>query len=69
MKRSASAPGGRSPRFRSSSIWCIVGTAEYQVAPCSAAAGQNVIASNAGGTTTVPPDQSVAMVDAIRPWI
>ena len=69
MKRSLSAPCGRSPRLRSRSIWCIVGTAEYQVAPCSAAAGQNVIASNAGGTTTVPPDQNVAMVEAIRPWM
>ena len=25
--------------------------------------------SNFGGTTTVPPELSVAIVDAIRPWM
>ena len=69
MKRSRSAPGGRSPRLRISSIWCIVGTAEYQVARLAAMTCQKVIASNFGGTITVPPEAKVAMVEAISPWM
>jgi hypothetical protein len=56
--------------LRVSSIWWIVGTAEYQVAANCSAAGQKVIASNPpGGTTTVPPDANVAIVEAISPWM
>ena len=69
MNLSFSAPGGRSPRLRISSIWCIVGTAEYQVAPWSWTVGQNVRGSNFGGTTTVPPERNVAIVEAMRPWM
>ena len=70
MNRSFFAPAGRSPRFRSSSIWCIVGTAEYHVAARASAAAQNVMGSNPpAGTTTVPPLANVAMIDAIRPWM
>ena len=52
-----------------SSIWWIVGTAEYQVARWRSTCAQKVMGSNFGGTTTVPPELSVAIVDAIRPWM
>src|ERR1051326_7647226 len=47
----------------------MVGTAEYQVARWLSSSGQNVNGSNFGGTTTVPPELSVAIVEAIRPWM
>src|SRR6266550_6653634 len=47
----------------------MVGTAEYQVVRCSLRTGQNVIGSNLGGTTTVPPDRNVAIVEAMSPWM
>src|SRR5579859_64056 len=69
MNRSFWAPVGRSPRLRIKSIWWMVGTAEYQVAPCSSAVAQKVIGSNLVGTTTVPPALNVAIVEAISPWM
>ena len=47
----------------------MVGTAEYHVARCSLTTGQKVMASNAGGTTSAPPELSVAIVEAMRPWM
>ena len=75
MKRRRSVPGRASStrragsRARASSSWCSVGTAEY--------AGDAVVAGHApecasglnfAGTTTVPPLESVASVEATRPW-
>ena len=69
MKRSVSAPAGRSPdRERARSSWWMVGTAEYQVARWAAATGQKPSGSNRVGTTTVPPERKVDRVEAIRPW-
>src|SRR5688572_675874 len=70
MKRRFSAPAGRGESFftRARSSWWIVGTAEYHVAPCSFAVCQNESGLNFVGTTTVPPVESVARVDATRPW-
>ena len=69
MKRSFSAPAGLAApgSTRASSSWWIVGTAEYQVAPCSCATRQNDSGLNLPGTTTVPPVASVASVEATRP--
>ena len=46
----------------------VVGTAEYQVARWSRMVRQNESGLNFGGTTIVPPDIKVAMVEAIKPW-
>jgi hypothetical protein len=45
----------------------MVGTAEYQVAPTSCACPQKESGLNLVGTTTVPPVESVASVDATSP--
>src|ERR1700719_2298561 len=68
MKRSESAPVGF-PFFpaRANKSWWIVGTPEYQLTRCSPTILQNDRASNFAGTTTVPPDKSAAIVEAIRP--
>ena len=45
----------------------MVGTAEYQVTPWSRTMRQNESGLNCAGTTTVPPVEKVASVDATRP--
>ena len=45
----------------------MVGTAEYHVAPTSCACPQNDSGLNLVGTTTVPPVESVASVEATSP--
>ena len=60
--------GGGSVSARETSTWWIVGTAEYHVAPWRTASSQNALALKRGGVTTVPPECSVASVDASRPW-
>jgi hypothetical protein len=45
----------------------MVGTAEYQVGRCSAAAVQRESGLNGAGTTTVPPVRRVASAEAISP--
>ena len=45
----------------------IVGTAEYHVAPCFAESGQNVLAEKRRGAITLPPEASVASVEATSP--
>src|SRR6266851_5912644 len=69
MNRSRSEPGGRPSEAlaRASRSWCSVGTAEYHVTPCSRAMRQNDRGLNLPGTTTVPPVESVARVEATRP--
>ena len=72
MNRRRSVPAGfraASPgsRARASSNWCSVGTAEYQVTPWSRATRQNASGLNFAGTTTVPPLESVASVEATKP--
>ena len=52
-----------------SNALCMLGTAENQVAPCSRAIGQKLKALKRGGTTTVPPDRNVDIVEATRPWM
>ena len=46
----------------------MVGTAEYQVTLQSRTVRQKESGLNFDGTTTVPPDNRVEMVDATRPW-
>ena len=45
----------------------IVGTAEYQVAPCSRSPAQNELAEKRRGAITLPPEASVASVEATSP--
>ncbi len=45
----------------------MVGTAEYQVAPWVAPSRQKAFAENRRGQITVPPDTSVASVEATSP--
>ena len=68
MKRSRSVPAGLCDGFvtRASSNWCKVGTA-IPVTPCSFATRQKESGLNLPGTTTVPPVESVASVDATSP--
>ena len=50
-----------------SSIWCIVGTAEYHVAPVSRCSPQNLLALNRDGATMLPPVFSVESATPISP--
>src|SRR5271166_6280476 len=54
---------------RASRSWCIVGTPEYQVTRCSRTVRQKESALKLVGTTTVPPESRVAMVEPIKPWM
>ena len=54
--------------MRSAIIWCSVGPADSQVAPCSLACRQNLWGVNRRGTITEPPLSRVAIVDATSPW-
>jgi hypothetical protein len=47
----------------------MLGTAENQVAPYPRATGQKFKALKRGGTTTVPPDRKVDIVEATSPCI
>src|SRR5436305_5849576 len=69
MKRSPSLPSGRAPPAppRDSNSWWMVGTAEYQVAPCALASGQKPSGLKRPGTTTVPPERKVDSVEATSP--
>ena len=59
---SAAPSSARESRMR----W-IVGTAEYQVAPCVAESAQKAPAEKRRGAITLPPEASVASVEATRP--
>ena len=59
--------GGPSPSARSRIIWCSVGPADSQVAPCSRAWVQNPRGVNRRGTITEPPPASAANVEATSP--
>ena len=67
MNRRFSAPAGCSPPERESSSWWIVGTAEYQVTLLSRTVRQKESGLNLPGTTMVPPERSVEIVEATRP--
>src|SRR2546429_258197 len=62
-----SVRGGPPSPTRSRIIWCRVGPADSQVAPCSRAWGQNRCGVNRRGAMTAPPAPSAANVDATRP--
>src|SRR5271169_918816 len=46
----------------------MVGTPEYHVTRCSLTVRQKESALNLVGTTNVPPESRVAMVEPINPW-
>ena len=66
MKRNVPR-GALSPSARVRRIWCMVGTPENQVASCSWATGQKLLALNRLGTMFVPPLARVEKSTPISP--
>ena len=70
MKRSRRA--STTSRFRGARariVWCMVGTAEYQVGFASASQPKTLSALKPGAQYTLPPEWSVASTQAMRPWM